>query len=177
MYLYLYFAYCAVEYIGPVKGTSVTLVKVAIAIFCICIFSCVCICVCVCIFIVLYLYLCLYLYFVYRVVKYTGPVEGTSVTLVRVTISIKNKANAMQRLSGDRPHDPNTISDLPFELILSCQIGKHSYSEIQGACYPEAFGGECFGTPTPCRPCNQVVSCGGNPLMSHSDVLITQAHP
>jgi len=49
-------------------------------------------------------------------VEYTGPVEGTTVTLVR------------------------------------------------GACYPEAFGGECFGTPTLCRPCNQVVSCGGSPL-------------
>ena len=46
-------------------------------------------------------------------------------------------------------------------------IGVSSDCDFQGACYPEAFGGECFGTPTPCRPCNQVVSCGGNPLMSH----------
>ena len=64
-------------------------------------------------------------------VEYTGPVEATSVTLVRVTISIKNKANAMQRLLRDTPHDPSTTG-CPKKRNLSEFFGKYIKIPILG---------------------------------------------
>ena len=64
-------------------------------------------------------------------VEYTGPVEATSVTLVRVTISIKNKANATQRLLRDMPHDPGTILDLPFIFKLFVSASSQKLEKIQ----------------------------------------------
>merc|ERR1719348_2807107 len=43
-----------------------------------------------------------------------------------------------------------------------CQVryaGPAQDGSTSGSCFSQAFGGQCFGTPNGCRPCNQAIEC------------------
>ena len=41
------------------------------------------------------------------------------------------------------------------------KICKSKYGRSFGACVPPSFGNKCFGIPSQCQDCNQVVNCDG----------------